>query len=334
MTTIPVCTPQGAYDVLLQAGALARAGALLDLQRRVLIVTDSGVPARYARALADQCQTPLCVTLPGGEDCKRLAVVEDLLRQMLAAGFTRGDCVAAVGGGVVSDVSGLAAALYMRGIDFYTVPTTLLVQVDASVGGKTAVDLAGVKNAVGAFHQPARVLIDPETLTTLPPRQLSAGLAEAIKVAVTLDADLFQRIEQSRDLSADLPEIICRAVQLKKAVVEQDPTEQGLRRVLNFGHTLGHGLESVTGLLHGECIAAGMLPMCGPRARARLEPVLAKYGLPTALPVPAEQLLPFLRHDKKAGTAGITTVWADDVGTYRFETLTPEDLLAHLEATR
>ena len=241
--------------------------------------------------------------------------------------------VAAVGGGMVGDLAGFAAATYMRGVDFYNVPTTLLAQVDSSVGGKTAIDMDGVKNIVGAFHQPRAVLIDTDTLRSLPPRQMAAGLAESVKMAVTCDAALLALIENSADLTADLPEIIARSLAIKARVVEQDPTEQGLRRVLNFGHTIGHAIESCAGgeLLHGECVALGMLPMCAPALRHRLAGILRKCSLPTTCGFTARQLLPYLRHDKKAASGEICIVLADEAGAFRMEKETPEEILRRWE---
>ena len=321
------------YPILLEAGALARAGQHLSLARRVLVVTDSGVPQEYARTVACACRQARICTLPAGENSKNMDNYQRLLREMLALGMDRGDCVAAVGGGMAGDLAGFAAATYMRGVDFYNVPTTLLAQVDSSVGGKTAIDMDGVKNIVGAFHQPRAVLIDPDTLRTLPPRQISAGLAESVKMALTSDADLLDRIERSADLTAGLPEIIARSLTIKKNVVEQDPHEHGLRRVLNFGHTVGHAIESSAGgrLLHGECVALGMLPMCAPALRPRLIRVLRKCGLPTEIETTREALLPYLRHDKKGQGAAVTAVEVDEPGSFRFTTMMPEEILHRLE---
>lgn len=330
---IPVNPENGRYDIVLEQGALKKAGQLLDLDRRVLIVTDSGTPRRYADAFAAQCKEPILVTIPGGEASKSIAQFERLLSAMLRADFTRKDCVAAVGGGVVGDLSAFAASCYMRGIDFYNIPTTLLSQVDSSVGGKTAVNLDGVKNIVGTFCQPSRVLIDPETLQSLDPRQLQAGLAEAIKMAATFDPELFALIEASESLQDDLPEIIRRSLCIKRDVVEQDPKEHGLRKVLNFGHTVGHAIESFHKgtMLHGECVSLGMLPMCSAPVRARLKKVLEKYQLPTQIAQTRQQLLPYLLHDKKMGTGRISVVFVEEIGTFTLRELSPEEILDLLE---
>ena len=184
------------YDILVERGALSRVGDILDLNRRVLILTDDGVPSDYAETVADACKQPVIVTVPQGENSKCAEALTDIWSVMLEHGFTRSDCVVAVGGGVVGDLAGFAAATFMRGIDFYNIPTTLLSQVDSSIGGKTAINHGGIKNCVGAFYQPVAVVIDPDVLVTLDKRQLTSGLAESVKMAATSDADLFARMEE------------------------------------------------------------------------------------------------------------------------------------------
>ncbi|MBR6954698.1 MAG: 3-dehydroquinate synthase [Clostridia bacterium] len=327
---IPVNLGADSYEILLEAGSLRRAGEVWNLGRKVLIVTDDGVPEAYARTLAAQCARAEIVRLPQGEETKSLENFRLLLTRMLAAGMNRHDCVAAVGGGVVGDLAGFAAACFMRGVDFYNVPTTVLSQVDSSIGGKTAVNLDGVKNIVGAFHQPRGVLADPETLRTLPPRQVANGLAEAVKMALCFDEGEFARFE-AEALPADLTPVIAGSLRIKKAVVEQDEKEQGLRQVLNFGHTLGHGIESLhgeNGLLHGECVALGMLPMCSDAVRERLLPVLRRLGLPTACDADPDRVMAAVLHDKKARAGAITAVTVETVGQYRLTPMTPETLRA------
>ena len=315
---IPVSLGERSYDILLERGCLQRAGELLQLDRRVLIVTDDGVPAAYAAGVAAQCGSAILETVPQGEGSKSFAVLERLLSRMLAAGFTRRDCVVAVGGGVVGDLAGFAAACYMRGIDFYNLPTTVLSQVDSSVGGKTAVNLDGVKNIVGAFHQPKRVLIDPNVLKTLPARQIASGLAEALKMSLTSDPVLFALFED--DPAARIDDVIARAIRIKTAVVEADETEGGLRKILNFGHTIGHGIEAATGLYHGECVALGMLPLCSDAVRARVLPILQRLGLPTEVAADPDAVYAALLHDKKAAADGrITVVTVQEIGRYRLE---------------
>lgn len=318
--------PQNGYDIVLERGALQRAREWLKLDRRVLVVTDSGVPPIYAQAVAAQCKDATVITVPQGEASKCFATYETLCRKLMEAGFTRTDCVVAVGGGVVGDLAGFAAATYMRGIDFYNIPTTVLSQVDSSVGGKVAIDLGTVKNIVGAFHQPKRVLIDPNVLSTLPPRQVANGLAEAVKMALTSDSELFALFESGHALD-EIDTVIEKAIRIKKGVVEQDEKETGLRRILNFGHTLGHGVEAVAakdGWYHGECVAVGMLPMCAPAVRRRLLSVLTDLHLPTALPCDLEEALENASHDKKCDGKDISVVFVEEVGSFSMRKMPTE----------
>ena len=310
---------ENGYDIIIERGVLARAGELLHLNRRVFIVTDSGVPATYAQTVASQCKEAVVVTVPQGESTKCFASFEMLCTRLLEEGFTRSDCVVAVGGGVVGDLAGFVAASYMRGIDFYNIPTTILSQVDSSIGGKVAVDLCGVKNIVGAFYQPKRVLIDPDVLKTLPARQISNGISEAIKMSLTSDAVLFEMFE-SGAADEEIETVIERSLRIKKAVVEQDERENGLRKILNFGHTLGHGIEAeeeLHGLYHGECVALGMLPMCSEQVYSRLVPVLKHWNLPTRITGDLEKMLEIAAHDKKCKGSSISVVWVEEVGAFK-----------------
>ena len=324
--------PKNGYDIILERGALERAGELLKLDRRVLIVTDSGVPAQYAETVAAQCKTPTVVTVPMGEGSKSFPTLELLCRKLLEHGFTRTDCVVAVGGGVVGDLAGFVAASFMRGIDFYNIPTTVLSQVDSSIGGKVAINLDHVKNIVGAFYQPKRVLIDPQVLKTLPRRQIANGLAEAVKMSLTSDAELFALFETGK-AEEQIDTVIEKSLRIKKYVVKQDEKEMGLRRILNFGHTLGHGVEAlneVHGLYHGECVAIGMLPMCSPAVRARLSPVLKSLGLPTEMTVDLEAVLDNASHDKKCAGDDISVVWVEEAGSFEIRKMPLEEWKAQI----
>ncbi|MBO6054691.1 MAG: 3-dehydroquinate synthase [Oscillospiraceae bacterium] len=317
---LTVSLPRNAYDVVMERGCLQRAGAYLKLDRKVLVVTDDGVPAEYAAAAASQCGQPSILTVPAGEQSKSFETLQQLLAHMLERDFDRGDCVLAVGGGVVGDLAGFAASMYMRGIDFYNIPTTLLSQVDSSIGGKTAVNFGGIKNTVGAIWQPKRVLVDPDLLKTLPARQITAGLAEALKESLTSDAALFRLFEE--DPMAHLEVIIAGSLKIKADVVAKDERETGLRRILNFGQTIGHGIEScqdLSGLYHGECVALGMIPMCAPEVRARLLPVLKKLNLPVRTDLDPERIYEAMHHDKKAQEDGVLCVYVDEIGSCRVE---------------
>lgn len=323
---IPLDLGTDSYDIVLERGCMKRAGEYLNLDRSVLIVTDEGVPKEYAETLSSFCKSPHICRVKGGEESKSIQVFEELLVKMLRAGFTRKSCVVALGGGVVGDLAGFAAASYMRGIDFYNIPTTVLSQVDSSIGGKTAVNLDGIKNIVGAFYQPKKVLIDPDSLKTLPRRQISNGLAEAVKMSLTSDAELFE-IFESGDIDENIETIIERSLKVKRYVVEQDEKEQGLRKILNFGHTLGHGIEvTADDLYHGEAVALGMIPMCSDKVRERLIPVLQKLNLPVSCAVDPEKVYEAVVHDKKAANGYVSLIKVNEVGSFVIEETPVEEL--------
>lgn len=315
--TIPVKTQNGGYNIYLERGAIKKAAEYFNLDRNVLIVTDSGVPREYAETVAQQCKESIITVFPEGEASKNFDTYKSILEALLQGDFTRTDCVVAVGGGVTGDMAGFAAATFMRGIDFYNIPTTVLSQVDSSVGGKTAIDFGGYKNIVGAFHQPKGVIIDSDTLKTLPYRQISNGLAEAVKMALTHDNKLFEMFESG---NFDIDTVIERSVKIKQSVVEADEKESGLRKVLNFGHTVGHAIESNTPTLyHGECVALGMLPMCSCEVRARLIPVLEKLKLPTSIDIDPKKIIDTMSHDKKMAGDKISVVRVKKIGSFEIE---------------
>ncbi len=311
----------GSYDIVLERGALERIGELCDSKKRALIVTDDGVPEEYARTVAKGFDFSVIKTIPQGEKSKSFDTYKELLAVMCENDFSRKDCIVAVGGGVVGDLSGFAASSYMRGITFYNIPTTLLSQVDSSIGGKTAIDFGGYKNIVGAFYQPTKVIIDPNVLSTLTQRQFNNGLAESIKMGATSDVSLFELIE-SKNAYEEIDTVIEKSLLVKKAVVEEDEKEFGLRRVLNFGHTVGHAIESATGLsdlLHGECVALGMLAFTRGEARKRIAEVLKKYSLPHSISIKSQELSNALRHDKKADAKGVNAVSVSEIGSFSFD---------------
>jgi len=322
MQRIRVSAASSSYDVVVGGGCLDQAAEQIEAVtggRRIFVIADEGALAgqgeRFARSMSRLDPTMLPVRL--GEDRKRLAIVEELAEQMHRAGADRSAIVVTFGGGIVGDVGGFVAASYMRGVSFVQIPTTLLAQVDASVGGKTGVNLATGKNLVGAFHQPLLVLIDPQTLETLPPEQYRAGLFEVIKHGIIWSPELFELLETRRDAVIGrkpdvLERIIADSVRIKAHVVSQDERESGLRRILNYGHTLGHGLEAETGyqrLLHGEAVGWGMIAagrlaesmgMFSSRDRERAEQLILAYGpLPDLSGVNAGAVAARIHGDKK-----------------------------------
>lgn len=328
---IPVKTELGGYDVIIERGALASTNRFFNLKRKVLVVTDSGVPQEYSRIISDMSLESLIISLQKGESSKNFDNYKMILEALVGADFTRSDCIVAVGGGVVGDIAGFAAATYMRGIDFYNVPTTVLSQVDSSIGGKTAIDFLGYKNTVGAFYPPKGVIIDTDTLKTLEKRQISNGLCEALKMAATCDEELFSLFESGFDFN-NLDPIITRAINIKKSVVEADEYECGLRRVLNFGHTVGHAIESnCPDLLHGECVGIGMLYMSSMGVKKRLASVMRKLNLPTSADVSFSKIAEAVIHDKKSSGDTITTVFVEKIGSYRFENEKISTFLSNME---
>ena len=274
MIRIPVAAASRSYEVLLESGLLTRAGECLGSflhNRRVLVVTSSPIRRRWGKklleALAVAGVKAEILEMPDGERFKRLASLEKLAEQLLKMGADRSAILIALGGGVVGDVTGFLASVYMRGVDVIQMPTTVLAQVDAAIGGKTGVNLQSGKNMLGTFHQPRVVLIDPAVLSTLPSREYRAGLFEAMKCGIIGDPGLFQIFEERRRELLDrepgvLEKVIAESVRLKASVVSSDEREGGLRAVLNLGHTIGHALETETRykqLLHGEAVAWGMI---------------------------------------------------------------------------
>lgn len=340
---------KNSYNIELKRGNLNKAGELLNLNRKVMIITDEGVPRAYAEKIAAQSREAYIKVVPQGEGSKSFATTEEILTEMLEYQFSRKDCVVSVGGGVVGDLGGFVASLYMRGIDFYNVPTTVLSQVDSSIGGKTAVNLAGIKNIVGAFYQPKAVLIDPDTLDSLPARQVVNGLIEAIKMGATSDAELFDLF-----LSDELPKystendgamsgawrehielIIEKALLVKKYVVEQDEKESHLRKILNFGHTIGHGFESAAHgrYLHGECVALGMLYMSSEEVQDKLSAIYEKLGfdVPEFYTFDMEAVKEAITHDKKASNQNCSVVFVSEIGNGSIEEWSMQEVLDRLE---
>lgn len=308
---------ENGYDILLERGSLSKVKEYVNLNRKVMVISDEGVPLEYATKILAQCEEGYLHVVKQGEDSKSLPVFQEINEDLLQHQFSRQDCIIALGGGVVGDLSGYVAASYMRGIEFIQIPTTTLSQIDSSIGGKVAINLKEVKNIIGAFYQPKMVIIDPETLTTLPKRHYINGLIEAIKAGLIYDKELFELFEQG-DIYRDIDTIIYRALLVKKDVVEKDEKEQHLRKILNFGHTIGHAIESYYHLeeyLHGECVAMGMLYFI--KEEALKNSVLALYqklGIKESAPYDEEEVYAILCKDKKAHRGEITVVEVSSLG--------------------
>ena len=323
------------YNINIGAGILCRIGDYFNLDRRVFIITDDGVPREYALKVLSASKDGFIYTVPSGEGAKSFKYFEGALSEMARLCFGRGDAVLAVGGGVVGDLAGFVASSYMRGVDFYNVPTTTLSVLDSSIGGKVAINLGDIKNIVGAFKQPKGVLIDTDTLKSLDKRQYASGLAEALKMSLTSNPSLFEFFEKNEITDANIETLIYEALKIKKSVVEEDERELSLRRILNFGHTYGHAIESVTGMkkyYHGECVALGMIPMCSDGVRQRLLPVLKKLGLPTDFTPDFEKIKSVISHDKKTKGNLVSAVFVKEIGKFEIVDMRLDDLINTIRA--
>ena len=333
-----------AYDIHIGHGLLKKAAGLLERCRghRAMIVTDENVAPLYLDAMKAQLEAAgaqaSAFVLPAGETTKCMAQLERIYDALIDAHITRQDFVVALGGGVVGDIAGYAACTYLRGVRFIQAPTTLLAQVDSSIGGKTAIDLGETKNIVGAFWQPKVVLVDFDTLKTLPRRQVVNGLAEALKTGLIGDPQLFALFECEHP-EENIEQIVYRSLKFKKKIVEQDEREGSVRACLNFGHTIGHGIEAVrgvrgrrtTGLYHGECVALGMLPMIEDNALLkRTRAIYRTLGLPTRAGANREKVLAYMQHDKKASGDHITVIKCPGLGCWRADKLPMTELPALL----
>ena len=341
MKVVKVPLQERSYRILIGRSLLSQLGAQcrrLKLGQRGVIVTDDRVGPRYAKTVRDALMAygfkVETVTLPHGETSKQWKVVQDCYNQLAAARIVRGFFVVALGGGVVGDLAGFVAATYLRGVDFVQIPTTLLAQVDSSVGGKVGINLKAGKNLVGAFYQPKLVLCDLDTLQSLPKREFRAGMAEVIKYGIIWDARLFSTLEAQigslLKLDATLLEkVVARCCQIKAAVVGQDEKEGGLRAILNYGHTIGHAIEAITRYgtyLHGEAISIGQIAaghlsqsLTGLKAKdaQRIEALFKATGLPTRISLNTGQrkrLLEAMQLDKKVSQGQVKFVLAAGLG--------------------
>jgi 3-dehydroquinate synthase len=349
--TVDVSVPGAAYRVTIQPGMLSRVGAMLgelSRSRQAAVIVDSNVAGLHlpqlARSLEQAGIDSIVATVPSGEQHKTLTTLVPIYDRILSAKIDRQTPVLALGGGVVGDMAGFLAATILRGVPFVQIPTTLLSMVDASVGGKTGVDTAFGKNLIGAFHQPMAVFIDPEALRTLPRHELCNGLAECIKHEIIRDADGFRARERDigRALELDieyLNELIAHNVAIKAAVVAADPYEKGERAHLNFGHTFGHAIESVSNyrFSHGESVALGMcaaaklsrdMGMLDDAALARINTLIARAGLPTSgLTLDAQAVVDAMHYDKKTRSGRLRLVVCEGIGRAVIREDAPADLV-------
>lgn len=331
MKTVRVNAGRG-YDILIENGIIANCSSYIKKvkkAKKVCLISDTNVYKLYGKTVMDSLLENgfevIKFVFTAGEESKTTETVVSMVEFMAENEMTREDLVVALGGGVCGDMAGFASAIYLRGIDFVQIPTSLLAQVDSSVGGKTAVDLPQGKNLCGAFHQPILVLIDPEVLKTLSFHFFSDGMAEAIKMGCIKSASLFDKIAK-KNLNEDLNDIIYECVALKAGVVERDEKEHGERALLNFGHTAGHAIEKLhnfSGISHGEAVGIGMLIICEAAekqgltekgTRQKIEEVLKLYNLPISVPDSLESILGAMSADKKRTGDAIKFILISEIG--------------------
>jgi 3-dehydroquinate synthase len=358
MQSLVVNLDDRSYPIHIGEGILLKTGELLaqaGLRGKVALVSNPTVAQFYLDVINETlCQAGfevIPVLIPDGEEHKDLNTLASIYERLVAERLERKSCVMALGGGVVGDVAGFAAATYMRGIPYVQVPTTLLAQVDSSVGGKTGVNHRGGKNLIGAFYQPRLVIIDVTVLQSLPPRELVAGLAEVIKYGVIEDPALFALLEEKIDKVIGLDyelliQIIATSCRIKAKVVEKDEREDDYRAILNFGHTIGHALEAVTEYrkyLHGEAVGIGIAQataisvqqgFCDQRSHERIRKLIRKAGLPSEIPpeVSRQNLIQSMQLDKKSAGGKIRFVMCAGIGKTCFHSLAPGEILGALGA--
>ncbi|MFI3313374.1 MAG: 3-dehydroquinate synthase [Eubacteriales bacterium] len=353
MGKIHVNLKERSYDIVMETGILSQCGDLTKSVvkgSRVAIVTDSNVNKLYGKTVVNCYRNAgflaEILEIPAGESSKNPVQLAQLWEDMASMGMTRHDTVVALGGGVVGDLAGFVAATLYRGVAFVQIPTTLLAQVDSSVGGKVAVDLQAGKNLAGAFYQPKLVIIDPLVLDSLSDKVFADGMAEVIKYGCIWDETLFEKLEKLENRKGIAPEIldvVATCCDIKRIVVEEDELDFGLRMILNFGHTLAHVYEKAyhyETYTHGEAVAAGMVSACKLGVATgvtpadlipRLEKILTSYGLPTAIPVTRQDYLDTLHLDKKADGKGIQFILLPQLGKAGAYPITVGDLLEKVE---
>jgi len=358
MLTIPVNIPQNPYEVIIQKAGLSNLGQhliKLNLGKKLLVISNPEIFSLWGKPVVDSLTATgfevFTLLMPPGETAKTLESLQQIYDAALENYLERSSTMLALGGGVIGDLTGFAAATWLRGINFIQVPTSLLAMIDASIGGKTGVNHPKGKNLIGAFYQPRLVFIDPQVLATLPEREFRAGMAEVIKYGIIWDADLFTKLEQSADLSKLssitselLQTIITRSCQAKVDVVTKDEKESNLRAILNYGHTIGHAVESLTNYSsynHGEAVAIGMgiagkialhQGLWSEAEAIRQDQLIQKAGLPSQIPdnLDTEAIIETLKSDKKVKSGKVRFILPTQIGVATISDQVTSDLLRQI----
>jgi 3-dehydroquinate synthase len=320
--------------VIIEKGCHTHLKDYMDFNGRVMVISDDNIPESLKETVLNQFDDAVLAEVPQGEKAKSFEVYGMLLASLLENGFSRKDFVVALGGGVVGDLAGFVASTYKRGCRFVSIPTTTLAQIDSSIGGKVAINMNGIKNCVGSFYHPEAVFVDTDTLKTLEKRHFYNGLAEAVKAGCIRDEKLFEIFKNhAQELDAECPyieEIITRSLLMKRDVVQQDEKEQNLRKILNFGHTIGHAIESLYNLkdyYHGECVANGMVMITeDEKIRNDLIDIFAKMHIPFVQEADWDKCMEFIKNDKKASGNTVDIVKVDRIGEAYIEKTAIEDM--------
>lgn len=322
---------ENSYPIYIEKGIVNKLNNYIDLNRKVMVITDENIPNKLVDEVLNQCKEAFKIVIKPGEQSKSLETFNLCHQELLKKGFDRNDAIIALGGGVVGDLAGFVSSTYKRGIDFINIPTTTLSQIDSSVGGKTAINLDGYKNMVGTFYQPKAVFIDVHTLSTLTLRHYNNGLVEAIKAGLIRDKSLFELFEKEK---LDIEEIIIKAIKVKKDVVEIDEKEMGLRKILNFGHTIGHGIEAYyhnSDIYHGEAVAIGMMMIIeNSNIKERLKAILDKLNIKTDVEYSKSKVFDYISNDKKVNKDSISIIKISEIGKAYIEDIKIEEIKRYL----
>jgi 3-dehydroquinate synthase len=332
MKTIEINIPNKEYKVHINNGLLYDIDKYIDVFREIVIVTDDFIPKEYLKILKTKIPNPLIFEVPMGETSKSIDVAYTIINEMIEENISRGALIIALGGGVVGDLTGFIASIYMRGIDFIQIPTTLLSQIDSSVGGKVGINSENMKNSIGSFYQPKVVLIDPTTLNTLSEKEFNNGIAEMIKYGLIADKSLFYDILE-KDVKENIEYYIYKCIEIKRSVVVNDEFDTGIRQILNFGHTIGHAIEqdSKYNLLHGEAVSVGMnLMSLNTTYHDDIVKILNKYSLPLTYKYDKETIYNIIKTDKKVKNNKLNIIVVDEVGNGLIKTINLEEIKKYL----
>jgi 3-dehydroquinate synthase len=332
MKKISVNLLDRSYTVYIHRDILSSLDQYLPESQQIIVITDDNIPIKYLNLIKQRITVYREYFIPQGETSKSMEMAQLLINKMISDGVTRSALILSLGGGVVGDLAGFVASIYMRGVDYYQIPTTLLSQVDSSVGGKVGVNAIEMKNAIGAFKQPKAVFIDPNTLSTLPNNHISNGIAEIIKYGLISDKTLFNSLENKNILDS-IEDIIETCIKIKAEIVTKDEKDYGIRQILNYGHTIGHAIEqdSHYSLLHGEAIAIGMAIISKKENfHNRLTRLLQKYDLPVSYNYDVDILFNYILTDKKVNKNELNIILVEEIGNGFIKTINVNEIKNYL----